>query len=74
MADEVKIVGFAQEQHAKMLELRAATSMARLLRKLNKPDMAKRTLSSVRARFGEQGANPDLIEAQAILDQLSVTP
>jgi class 3 adenylate cyclase/predicted ATPase/ABC-type cobalamin/Fe3+-siderophores transport system ATPase subunit len=64
----------AREQRAKMLELRAATSMARLLRKLNKPDMAKRTLSSVRARFGEQGANPDLMEAQAILDQLSVTP
>lgn len=63
----------AQEQHANMLELRAAMSLARHLRKLNKPDMAKRILSSVRATFGEQNANPDLIEAQAIFDQLSET-
>ncbi|WP_217490686.1 AAA family ATPase [Candidatus Nitrospira nitrificans] len=64
----------AQDQHARMLELRAATSMARLLRKLNKPDIAKRLLSSVRSRVGTQGANPDLLEAQTILDQLSVAP
>jgi hypothetical protein len=57
-----------------MLELRAAASMARLLPKLNNPDTAKRTLSSVLAGFGEQGANPDLIEAQAILNQLRITP
>ncbi len=61
----------AQAQHAAMLELRVATSMARLLRKLNKPDSAKRTLSSVRAKFGDQSANLDLIDAQAVLDQLN---
>ncbi|MBS0183719.1 MAG: AAA family ATPase [Nitrospira sp.] len=68
-AEAVKI---AQEQHAKMLELRAATSLARLLRKLNQPNAAKLALHSVCSRFREQGANPDLIEAQTILDQLSV--
>lgn len=65
-------VKMAQEQHAKMLELRAATSLARFLRKLNRPDAAKLVLHSVCSRFREQGANPDLIEAQTILDQLRV--
>lgn len=65
-------VQIAHDQQARMLELRAATSLARLLRNLNKPDMARRTLDSVRARLNEQGANPDLIEAQKLLAQLSV--
>lgn len=60
----------ARNQHGRMLELRAAMSMARLLRRLNKPDIAKRTLSSVLSRFGKHGVNRDLIEAQAILDSL----
>jgi predicted ATPase len=64
----------AQEQHANMLELRAAASMARLLPRLNNPDTAKRTLSSVLARFGEHGADLDLMKAQAILNQLSISP
>ena len=62
----------AQDQHARMLELRAATSLARLLSKLNRSDTAKRLLSSVCSQFPEQGANPDWIEAQTILDQLNV--
>ena len=64
----------AQDQHAKMLELRAATSMARLLRILNGLDAANRVLHFVCSLFHEQGANPDLIEAQTILDQLGVAP
>ncbi len=43
----------AQDQHAKMLELRAATSLARLWRKLNKLNDAKRILNSVYSRFSE---------------------
>ncbi len=66
-------VQIAHDQQARMLELRAATSLARLLRKLNKPDMAKGILHVARARFSEQGPNPDVIEAQTILDQLSIT-
>lgn len=62
----------ARNQQAKMLELRAATSMARLLRSLNKPDMARGILSSVRSGFSDQGINPDLMEAQKVLDQLSL--
>ena len=64
----------AQDQHARMLELRAATSLARLLRKLNRLDAAKQVLHSVCSRFHERVANPDLTEAQTILEQLGVAP
>ena len=60
----------AQGQHAKMHELRAATSLAKLRRKLNKSDDAKRILHSVYSRFTEGIDNPDLIEAKTVLDQL----
>ncbi len=66
-----KALMIAQEQHANMLELRAATSMARLLRKLNQPDIAKRTLSSARAKIGVPSGNPDVVEAQAILEEIN---
>ena len=62
----------AHDQHAKMLELRAATSLARLWRKLNKVDEAKRILNSVYSRFTEGVDNRDLIEAKTVLEQLSV--
>jgi class 3 adenylate cyclase/predicted ATPase len=62
----------AQDQHAKILELRAATSLARLWKKLNKLDEAKRILTAVYSRFTERVDNRDLIEAKTVLDQLSV--
>ena len=55
-----------------MLELRAATSLARLWKKLNKLDDAKRILNSVYSRFNEHVDNLDLIEAKTVLEQLSV--
>ena len=61
----------AQDQHAKMLELRTATSLARLWKKLNKLDEAKRLLLSVYSRFTEGFDNLDLIEAKTVLEQLS---
>ena len=67
-AEALKI---AQEQHAKMLELRAATSLARLLRKLNRSDTARRLLHSTLSQFGAQDANRDCLEAQTILAQLN---
>lgn len=69
-AEALKI---AQEQHARMLELRAATSLARLLRKQNRSDTAKGLLNATLSRFGVQDADPDRIEAQTILDQLNAT-
>ncbi|CAE6490881.1 tetratricopeptide repeat protein [Nitrosomonas nitrosa] len=62
----------AQDQHATMLELRAATSLAKLWRKLNKVDNAKRILHSIYSRFNEHVDNLDLIEAKTVLEQLSV--
>ncbi|MEP6934403.1 MAG: hypothetical protein ABI988_10740 [Nitrospirota bacterium] len=62
----------AQNQQATMLELRAATSLARLWRKLNRADEATRILQSAYARFHEGVDNRDLIEAKTVLDQLSV--
>jgi class 3 adenylate cyclase/predicted ATPase len=62
----------AQDQHATMLELRAATSLAKLWRKLNKVDSAKRILNAVYSRFNECVDNLDLIEAKTVLEQLSV--
>jgi predicted ATPase len=53
-----------------MLELRAATSLARLWKKLNKLDDAKSILKSVYSRFTEGFGSPDLIEAKTVLEQL----
>ena len=60
----------AQNQHASMLELRAATSMARLFMKLNKLDDAKRILSPIYSQLSDRVTTPDLSEARAILEQL----
>lgn len=62
----------AQGQHAKMLELRAATSLAKLWRKLDKLDDAKRILNSAYSRFTENSDNLDVIEAKTLLEQLNV--
>ena len=62
----------AHDQHAKMLELRAAMSLARLWMKLNKLNEAKRILNAVYSRFTEDVDNRDLIEAKSVLEQLSV--
>jgi class 3 adenylate cyclase/predicted ATPase/ABC-type lipoprotein export system ATPase subunit len=60
----------AQDQKATMLELRTATSLARLWRKLNKPDEAKDILQSVYSRFAEGIDNRDVSEAKTVLEQL----
>jgi predicted ATPase len=60
----------AQDQHATMLELRAATSLAKLWGKLDKVDDAKRILNAVYSRFNENVDNLDLIEARTVLEQL----
>ncbi|MDF0650372.1 MAG: adenylate/guanylate cyclase domain-containing protein [Nitrospira sp.] len=62
----------AQDQHARMLELRAATSLARLFKKLHKVDEAERVLNAACSWFSDRLANPDLVEAQTVLDQLRI--
>ena len=67
-----KALKVAQDQHATMLELRAATSLAKLWKTLNKVDEATRILHSVCARFSEGVDNLDLSEARTVLGQLRV--
>lgn len=69
LSDALKI---AQNQHATMLELRAATSLARLWKTLNKVDEATRILQSVCAKFHEGVDNRELSEARTALAQLRV--
>jgi class 3 adenylate cyclase/predicted ATPase len=69
LSDALKI---AQDQHATMLELRAATSLARLWKTRNKVDEARRILNAVCAKFHEGVDNFDLKEARTVLAQLRV--
>jgi class 3 adenylate cyclase/predicted ATPase len=69
LSDALKI---AQDQHATMLELRAATSLARFWKTRNKVDEATRILQSVCAKFNEGVENLELSEAKTVLAQLRV--
>jgi predicted ATPase len=58
-------------QHAKTLELRAATSMARLWRNQGKRDEARELLAPIYGWFTEGFDTRDLKEAKALLDELA---
>ncbi len=60
----------AQDQGARMLELRAAISAANFLRGQNRLDEATRVLQSARSWFNERIVNRELTEAQTLLAQL----
>jgi len=59
----------ARMQHAKGLELRAATSLARLLRAGHR-DAARTTLAPICEWFSEGFDTPDLQAAQSLLSEL----
>ena len=61
----------SRHQEAKSLELRAATSMARLWRDRGKRDEARDLLAPVYGWFTEGFDRRDLKEAKALLDELS---
>jgi predicted ATPase len=61
----------AQEQEAKLWELRAAVSLARLHRNQGRPAEARGLLAPVYGWFTEGFGTPDLKEAKALLDELS---
>jgi predicted ATPase len=61
----------ARNQQAKMLELRVATSQARIWQKRRRLYDAKRVLGSVYSGFKEAPETPDLIEAKKVLEQLN---
>jgi len=61
----------AHGQRALSWELRAATSLARLLRAQNQPAEAKSSLTPILVSFTEGFGTADLKEAKALLDELS---
>ena len=66
-----KALGVAKEQEAKLWELRAATSLARLRRDQGRRAEACDLLSPVYGWFTEGFETPDLKDAKALLDELS---
>jgi class 3 adenylate cyclase/predicted ATPase len=66
-----KALGVAREQEAKLWELRAALSLARLRRDQGHPADARDLLAPVYGWFTEGFDTPDLKEAKALLDEFS---
>jgi predicted ATPase len=65
-----KALRIAQEQEAKLWELRAATSLAQLRRHQGRPTEARDLLAPVYGWFTEGFDTPDLKGAKALLDEL----
>ena len=66
-----KALMIAEEQEAKLWELRAAVSFARLRRDQRRRAEARALLEPVYGWFTEGFATPDLKEAKALLDELT---
>jgi predicted ATPase/DNA-binding winged helix-turn-helix (wHTH) protein len=66
-----KALGIAKEQGAKLWELRAATSMARLWRDQGKRNEARDLLAPIYGWFSEGFDTLDLKEAKVLLDELA---
>jgi class 3 adenylate cyclase/predicted ATPase len=71
-ADELfrKALSIAEEQEAKLWELRAAVNLARLRRNQGRRAEAQDLLAPVHGWFTEGFGTPDLKEAKALLDEL----
>jgi class 3 adenylate cyclase/tetratricopeptide (TPR) repeat protein len=63
-------VEIARRQDAKLLELRATASLARLLRDTDRRDEARTILTGIYNWFTEGYDTPDLKDARALLDEL----
>ena len=66
-----KALDIARAQEAKSWELRAATSLARLLAKQGKRDEARAMLADIYNWFTEGFDTADLKDAKALLEELS---
>jgi class 3 adenylate cyclase/predicted ATPase len=64
-------IELTRQQGAKSLELRAVTSLSRLLRSQGKCDEARQTLAEIYGWFTEGFDTADLKDAKALLDELS---
>jgi predicted ATPase len=63
-------IDIARRQKARFFELRAAASLARLLKRQGKPDEARAILSEIYGWFTEGFEFADLKDAKALLDEL----
>jgi class 3 adenylate cyclase/tetratricopeptide (TPR) repeat protein len=70
-ADYREAIGLARKMIAKAWELRATTSLARLLRDTDRRDEARTMLGEIYNWFTEGFDTADLKEAKALLDELS---
>jgi len=66
-----RALDLARETEAKSLELRAATSLARMLQAGGRTADARALLNEICRRFGAHATSPDSIDARALLQQLS---
>ena len=66
-------IALAREIGTKLVELRATTSLARLLARHDRTDEARARLAPLYATFTEGFDVPDLQDAKALLDELSLT-
>ena len=64
-------IAIAQCQHARSLELRATTSLSRLLQSQSRNEEARSLLASIYRWFTEGFDTLDLKEAKALLDDLA---
>ena len=71
-SDFREAIALAQKTGAKAWELRATTSLARLLAKQGRRDEARTMLAEIYGWFTEGFDTRDLKEAKALLDELSV--
>jgi len=65
-----KALSIAEEQEAKLWELRAAASLARLWREQGRRAEARDLLAPIYGWFTEGFGTPDLKEVKALLDEL----
>jgi predicted ATPase len=70
-ASFLKAIEIAQRQQARSLELRATTSLAHLLMKQGRRDVARSMLTEIYGWFTEGFDTADLKEAKALLDELN---
>jgi predicted ATPase len=64
-------IAIARRQQARFWELRAATSLARLKRRLGRDDEARQAIAPIYDWFTEGFDTPDLKDAKALLDELA---
>lgn len=64
-----KAIEIARQQRSKAWELRATTSLARLLNGQGRIDEARSALTAIVNSFAEGAGTPDLVDAKAVLGQ-----